>query len=182
MLNISFTPFPVLETERLHLRQLTTEDANEIFILRSDESVNEFIDRPRAKTIDDALQHIEKINSNVKNNESILWAITMKEDSKLIGTICLWNIDKEKEHAETGYELLPQFQGKGFMQEAFLKVLEYGFENLKLKAIEAVLHEKNLRSIKLLEKNNFIRDFDAENKMDKTENANLIIYSLKKIK
>ena len=178
MLNINFTPFPYLETERLYLRALKTEDANEIFVLRTDESVNEFIKRPRAKTIDDALQHIEKINNNIENDESILWAISMKNDPKLIGTICLWNIVKEKNHAEIGYELLPQFNGKGLMQEAFVKVIEYGFEKLQLKTIEAWLNVNNLRSIKILEKNNFKRDLEAENKMDKTEYTEMIIYSL----
>jgi ribosomal-protein-alanine N-acetyltransferase len=180
MENLNFTPFPDLKTERLHLRQLKKEDANEIFVLRSDESVNEFIDRQKAKTIEDALQHIDKVNSGINNNESILWAITLKDDPVLIGTICLWNIVKEKDCAEIGYELLPQFQGMGIMQEALSKVLAYGFENLKFKTIEAWLNTDNLRSIKLLEKNNFTRDFDAENKFYKIDNANMIIYSLKK--
>jgi ribosomal-protein-alanine N-acetyltransferase len=180
MLHITFIPFPDLETERLLLRQLNNEDANEIFILRSDEGVNEFINRPRAKTIDDALQHIEKINKGITNNESIAWAITLKADSTFAGTICLWNIVKDKDYAEIGYELLPEFQGKGIMQEAFEKVVEYVLENLKLKTIEAWVNANNFRSIKILEKNNFKRDNVAENKMDKTENADMIIYSLEK--
>jgi ribosomal-protein-alanine N-acetyltransferase len=180
MLNVNFSPFPYLETERLYLRELKEEDANEIFILRSDESVNEFLDRPKAQTIDDALQHIKKINKGTSNDESILWAIALKDNLTLLGTICLWNIIKENDHAELGYELLPQFQGKGIMQEALSKVLQYGFENLKLKTIEAWVSKKNLRSIKLLERNNFIRDTNAENKMDKTKEDNMMIYSLKK--
>ena len=180
MENLNFSPFPNLNTERLHLRQLKKEDANEIFILRSDESVNEFINRQKAKTIEDALQHIDKINTGINNNENIQWAITLKDNPVLIGTISLWNIVKENDCAEIGYELLPQFQGKGIMQEALSRVLAYGFENLKFKIIEAWLNADNLRSIKLLEKNNFRRDFDAENKIDKIENANMIIYSLKK--
>lgn len=180
MLTINFTPFPYLETERLHLRELKTEDANEIFILRSDESVNEFLDRQRARTMDDALQHIRKIQEGQRNNQSVMWAITLKGDPQLVGTIGLWNIDKENDQAETGYELLPQFQGKGIMHEAFSKVLEYGCEILQLKTIEAWLHKNNLRSIKLLEKNNFSRDINAENKMNEAESDRMIIYSLKK--
>ena len=180
MENLNFTPFPDLETQRLHLRQLKKEDANEIFILRSDESVNKFLDRQKAKTIEDALQHIDKINTGINNNENIQWAITLKDTPVLIGTISLWNIVKENDCAEIGYELLPQFQRKGIMQEALSKVLVYVFENLKFKTIEAWLNTDNLRSIKLLEKNNFARDFDAENKFDKIDNANMIIYSLKK--
>src|SRR5206468_11483164 len=98
MLHITFTPFPNLETERLLLRQLNNDDASEIFILRSDESVNEFINRPRARTIKDALQHIEKINKGISNKQSVVWAITIKDDQKFAGTICLWNIVNEKDY------------------------------------------------------------------------------------
>ena len=54
MHKIDFTPFPVLETERYILRQLSLSDDNEIFILRSDKEVNKYLDRPIAKTIEDA--------------------------------------------------------------------------------------------------------------------------------
>ena len=54
MCKINFPPFPVLETERYILRQLTLSDDNEIFILRSYKEVNKYLDRPVAKTIEDA--------------------------------------------------------------------------------------------------------------------------------
>jgi ribosomal-protein-alanine N-acetyltransferase len=180
MLHINLSPFPDLKTPRLTLRQLRHEDADEIFILRSDPSVNEFLNRKKAQTIEDAEEHIAKINKGISNNESVMWAITLADDTKLIGTICLWNIIKEKDFAELGYELLPQYQGKGLMQEALSKVLEYGFDHLQLKTVEAWLSAKNIRSIKLLEKNNFKRDLDTENKMDKKDEDDLIVYSLTK--
>src|SRR5437868_13096004 len=121
MLNLNFTPFPNLITERLFLRQLKIEDANEIFTLRSSDEVNRFLDRPKATTIDEARQFINKINDGINKNESVYWAITFKNDSKLIGTICYWNISKENDRAEIGYELQPRYQGKGIMQEAILK-------------------------------------------------------------
>ena len=61
---INFTPFPGLTTERLNLRQMKIQDENEIFALRSDERVQEFLDRPKAKIIDDARKFIEKINES----------------------------------------------------------------------------------------------------------------------
>jgi len=73
MINPVFIPFPNLKTERLIFRQLNADDKNEIFKLRSDESVNQFLDRPKANSIDDALQFIDKINGFIKNGESIMW-------------------------------------------------------------------------------------------------------------
>lgn len=179
MLEINFTPFPNLITERLILRQLNAEDAKEVFAIRSDDRVNKFIDRPKARSIDDALEFIHKINNGIVNNESIYWVITLKNSNKLIGTICFWNISKENYKAETGYELHPDFQGKGIMQEALSKVIEYGFHTLKLQTIEAYTHAENESSIKLLEKNNFRRVTHHEDKyQDKQEMSNEVIYSL----
>lgn len=95
---MNFNPFPYLSTDRLHLRQLSRQDENETFILRSDERVLQYIDIPKAKTIDDAREFIDKINTYVLNNESILWAISLKNNTALIGTICFWNIDKENDN------------------------------------------------------------------------------------
>ncbi|MGZ3821438.1 MAG: GNAT family N-acetyltransferase [Mucilaginibacter sp.] len=157
MIEINPSSFPELRTSRLVLRPFCIDDAKEIFMLRSDDRVNEFVDRARATTIDDALQFINMILNAQNNGESILWAITLHDDPKLIGTILYWNIVKEKDEAEVGYELLPQYHGKGIMQEALSKVIEFGFEILGLKTIVADPKAGNERSIKLLEKCGFVK-------------------------
>ena len=107
MLALNFDPFPLLSTERLLLRRIEESDVNEIFILRSDKRVMEFIERPAAKSIEEAALFIQKINDLIKNNEAIQWAVTCKNDNKLIGTICIWNISKENHRGEIGYVLHP---------------------------------------------------------------------------
>jgi ribosomal-protein-alanine N-acetyltransferase len=180
MPHIQFNPFPVLTTARLLLRQLTMEDEEEIYALRTDESVNRYLDRLKARTISDARKFIEKINNSIKNNELIIWGICLKQDPKLIGSICLWNIAKEDNKAEAGYELLPAYQGKGLMQEALAKVIDYGFDIMQLRTIEAFANVKNTQSAHLLEKLHFTRDTLLENKLTgKEEYTNTIIYSLK---
>ena len=149
------TPFPNLTTDRLFLRELRPEDAEEIFRLRSDESVNQFVDRQRAATIADAEEFIQKILVLTENNESLYWAITMIGEAKLIGTIVYWNIVKEQCQAELGYELLPEYQRKGVMTEALKKVIEFGFEQSKFKKIIAEPNKRNTRSINLLKKLGF---------------------------
>ncbi len=167
MLKLNLTPFPELITPRLFLRELRMEDAGEIFLLRSDERVNEFVDRATAISIDDGRQFISKIITAQHNSEGIMWAITLKNEPKLIGTIVYWNIIKEKDEAEVGYELLPQWHGKGIMQEALSKVIEFGFTTLGIKTIVAGPKAGNQRSVKLLEKCGFT-------KMNITEDGYLI--------
>ena len=179
MLNINFTPFPNLTTERLALRQLNIEDANELSLLRSDERVNEFIDRSPSTNIEEAKKFIEKINNGIAANESVYWAIALKDGPSLIGTICFWNISIKDDIAEIGYELKPEFQGKGIMQEAISKVIAFGFDEIKFKVITALPKEGNKKSIQLLLKNNF--QLDANHKFvskKEAEEEGLLVYYL----
>jgi [ribosomal protein S5]-alanine N-acetyltransferase len=145
------TPFPVLKTNRLVLRKLTINDANEIFALRSDKSVNKFLDRQPSKSMGDAKVFIE----NVLKNDLIYWAIALVEDDKLVGTICLFDFSEDNSKAEIGYELLPKFQKMGIMEEAALKVIDFGFQNMGLNLLEAYTHAENQSSTHLLEKLGF---------------------------
>lgn len=173
-----FTPFPALETERLRLRPLDLQDENEIFLLRSSEEVNKYIGRPPANSIEDARKFIEKIKEGVNHNQSLYWAIELKQAQGLIGTVCFWNLSIEDDRAEIGYELLPGYQGKGYMQEAVAGVIRYGFETMQLKKIEACPRVDNYSSVKLLVKNNFKRDIEADARMTPEEKAlGLIMYS-----
>ena len=178
MLTLNFSPFPNLKTGRLILRRLINEDDKEIFSLRSDEDVNRYLDRAKATSLDDARNHIKKLDNGINNNESILWGITLLDTPAIIGTICLWNIEKDKDTAEVGFELMPDFQGKGIMKEAFAAIAGFGFETLKLKRLTAWVHHDNGRSISLLCKFNFKRDPTEEEKIDKTELGNVAIYTL----
>jgi ribosomal-protein-alanine N-acetyltransferase len=168
--------FPVLTTGRLLLRRLSPGDANEIFLLRSDEKHNEFIDRPKATSIEDALSFISKIEALYNTHEGFFWAISLKDDPKLAGAITLWNIDKENNKAELGYELLNTHQGKGIMAEAMAAVLDFCFNHLQLSKLEAWAHPQNIRSATILEKFNFKRDHEAEKQ--KPADAKEVIYSL----
>lgn len=178
-MKLTCLPFPELTTERLLLRQLAISDVEEIFLLRSDPIVNKHLGRPKATSIDDAKAFIKKINMLIQNNQSLFWGICFAGENKLAGTICLWNFSEEGNKAEIGYELLPSFHGKGIMQEAFSKVIEYGFRILQLDSIEAWTAVQNENSIRILERNYFRRDMELESKMDRTiEGPDMIIYSL----
>jgi [ribosomal protein S5]-alanine N-acetyltransferase len=179
MLAINFTPFPNLATERLSFRQLAPEDENEIFKLRSDDRVNRFLTRNTCKTIEEAGAFINKINSGISKGDSIYWAVTLKNDNKLIGTICLWNIQPENYRAEMGYELNPDYWGKGIMKEAIPKVIEYGLETMKLHSIEADLHPGNSQSVTLLEKNGFVKEgYFKESTYFNEKFLDRVVYSL----
>ncbi len=152
---MELTPFPELKTERLNLRKLEEVDCDMVLYLRSDKIVNEFIKRPKTESIEDALNFIKKINKGIVDNEWLYWSITLKDNPKMMGTICLWNFSNNRKVAEVGYDLSPKFQRKGIMSEALKCVVEFGFDILKLNTIEEFTHKENLSSTKLLLKNKF---------------------------
>lgn len=161
-LQLIFKPFPIISTKRLILRKLRNEDKNEIFFLKSNEVVLKYLDNKRHETIDETEKYIDKINNGIGENEWIQWGITLKESDKIIGTICLWNISKENKTAEVGYELMPEYQGKGIMQEALIAVIKYAIRRIKLKTFIAYTHINNEKSIKLLERCGFVIESDVE--------------------
>ena len=179
MVQLNFNPFPNLETERLFLRRVTDTDVNEILELRSNPETMKYIPRPLLKTAEDALEHIANIDSKIENLEGINWAITLKSDPKLIGIIGHYRIRPENYRAEVGYMLLPQFHGKGIIPEAIKEVVKYGFEEMKLHSIEAIIDPENLASEKVLQKNGFMKEAHLkENEFYEGQFLDTVIYSL----
>lgn len=178
MIRGTHSPFPILDTERLVLRKLVETDNAAILFLRSDERVNQYIKRPRQKTLEDATAYISKILKGILHNESIMWAITIKSTSKLIGTVSLWNFSSDKKIAELGYELHPDFQRQGLMTETIRKVIDYAFKELTIERIEAFTNRHNAASVGLLSKNGFRLEPE---RVDEDNLANAI-YSLTKPK
>jgi len=179
MMEVNFTPFPNLETDRLQLRRVVNDDVNEIFALRSDAETMKYIPRPLAKTKDDALTHIAIIDAKIESNEGINWAITLKNNPKLIGIIGHYQIKPEHFRAEIGYMLLPEYHGKGIISEAINEVVNYGFEIMKLHSIEAIIDPENLASEKVLQKNGFVKEAHLkENGYYEGRFLDTVIYSI----
>jgi len=163
MLNLNFNPFPILETERLILRQLDIADANDLFLVRTHPVVMCYTHMQEHRDSDETAAFIEARLTNERTGEGIMWAIALKDTLKLIGTICYWNIQPENNAAEIGYILHPNHHREGIMNETIGKVIAYGFDTMKLHSIIADLDPENTASIKLLEKNGFIMEARFKN-------------------
>jgi ribosomal-protein-alanine N-acetyltransferase len=159
MLQLNFSYFPELKTERLLLRRISEDDAPDIFVLRSDEDVLRYVGKEPAKTIEDAEKFIRTVDEGLHSTNAVMWGIALKNDlARLIGTICLWNIQKENYRAEIGYVLHPEFWRKGIMKEAIQQVIEYGFKKMGLHSIEARIHADNKASAAILEATGFLKE------------------------
>jgi RimJ/RimL family protein N-acetyltransferase len=145
-------PVTILETERLTLRQLTTDDAEFILGLVNEPSFIQNIGDRQVRTLEDACAYI--MNGPVKSYEKHgfgLWAIVLKETNEAIGMCGLIRRDS-LEDVDIGYALLPRFWSQGYAVEAARATKIYARDVIGLKRIVAIVDPANEGSIRVLEK------------------------------
>jgi len=156
----ALTPFPVLETKRLILREIKYEDAVSVFNFRADVRVSEFIARQPAREIKEAEDLIQRMMDAYNNKQAIGWAAERKNsaDKEIIGACGFNRIDFLNHRAEIGGEMAVNHWGKFFAIEAVKAIIDFGFDTLKFHAIEAKLSPLNKSAIYLLEKLGFRKE------------------------
>lgn len=164
--------FPILKTQRLNLRKLLMRDQQDIFKLRSDKQVLKHLLRAPHNSIAETVEFIDRITAGIEEKKWSYWVITLRDNNIVIGTICLWNFSSDKTIADIGYELMPDFQNKGYATEAVKEIIKFGFKDLNLQKILAKVSPENLESIKLLKK----FEFDLSDQQDK--NNKILMYEL----
>jgi len=180
MLEVNFLPFPILKTKRLVLRRLQANDADAILSLRSNNEVMKYIPRPYLKNREEALELITMFDDKIENGIGINWGIYfLDEPEKLLGIIGHYRLKPEHYRAEVGYMIFPEYHGKGIVSEALQKVVEYGFKEMKLHSIEAILDPQNKGSEKVLLKNGFVKEAHfIENEYWEGRFLDSMVYSL----
>ena len=181
MLQLNFSPFPILESERLRFRKLTDADAPEVLELRGNPEAMRFIPRPLLTSVEEAVDFIKMINNKIDDNIDINWAVTEKENDKCIGFMGFYRTQPEHSRTEIGYMILPEYNGKGYVTEAVKTLLDFAFNTLNFHSIEAVIDSRHTASERILLKNGFEKEAHfKENFYYNNEFTDTVIYSLLK--
>lgn len=159
MLSLNFSQFPVLETERLILREHVVADAQAIFDMRTNEEVMRYIDRARPKEILEVKTFITALHDGYIEGQNLTWVMALKEDpEQMIGAIGYWRTNLANHRAEIGYMLSPQYWKKGYVSEALKKTIEFGFEEVNFHTIQANINPANDASRKILLQHGFVKE------------------------
>lgn len=150
--------FPIIETNRLILREVKTEDSNDMFLYLSDKEIVKHMGLEPFQTEEEVLEEIEWYQTIYKDGTGIRWGITRKDNGRVIGSCGFLNMQPKHCRAEVGYELSKAYWGKGIASEALQAVINYGFQHLQLERIEALIEPANLPSLKLLDKKGFKKE------------------------
>jgi len=142
--------FEELETERLILRKFTPEILKTLF-----DQYPKVVVKKHLGLYSDEEYNRDKAKSDggytTYRTSMILFKIILKSEDRIIGGVGLHNWYKDHSRAEIGYNInSDEDKNKGYMTEAVEHVIEYGFKNMHLKRIEALISPKNIPSLSII--------------------------------
>ena len=156
--NQAFQIFPQLETKNLVLRRIHPSDASALFKILADDEVTRFYDDDTFTEISQASDQIEAWENGFKNKGCIRWGITHKEEGTMIGSCGYYGFHTWYRRASIGYELAHNYWRQGIMTEALSAIIDFGFGEIELNRIEAVVMPENTASIIMLQKLRFRKE------------------------
>lgn len=93
-----------------------------------------------------------------KNGTGIWWAICSADNKKFYGAGGLNGLIHAHQKAEVGFWLMPEYWGKGIMQEAMPLICNYGFRELGLHRIEGIVETENENCKRAMAKLGFVHE------------------------
>lgn len=113
-----------LLTPRLHLRPLVATDRDALFAIESDPEQARYGSRPPWTELSQADRKIAEDTADLESGKHVGLGIVRREDGRLLGTCCLFNLHADSRRAELGYGLAPAHWGQGLAREAVGALLE----------------------------------------------------------
>jgi RimJ/RimL family protein N-acetyltransferase len=128
---------PTLDTDRLVLRPFAADDAFDVERLAGmREIADTTLNIPHPYPHGGAAAWIGLHQSAWNDGTNATFAIISKKTGKLLGAISLM-IKREHQRAELGYWIAADSWNAGYATEASQRIIDFGFEDLKLHRIEA---------------------------------------------
>ncbi len=147
----------VLETERLLLKEITPEIMTQVFTQLSDAEAMAFLGLTDAADLELEKGYYRQGLSwyRASSKNFILFG---KESGERLGRVGFHTWYQLHARAEIGYDLAEAHMRQGYMAEALAEVIRYGFEEMKLNRIEALVGPGNVPSLKLMERFGFTKE------------------------
>ena len=154
--------FTNLETNRVVLKCFDHNDRDFIFEEFQNDFINRYLYDEEPMTQGSQADELIDFYTMVEPRKQNRWVLIDKTTNTKLGTCGyhLWNPDNKE--VEIGFELMEQYNGKGYMLEALEAIIEFARHKMKVKKINAVVSINNKKCIKLLERLRFIKVDEEE--------------------
>ena len=147
----------LLETDRLLFKPLELEDADAMFLMDNNPNVHKHLWQTPTQSKDESIQLIKMVQKQYVDNNIGRYATVLKETGEFIGWTGIKYVNNHIENGNSnffdyGYRLDEKFWNKGYATEATVFWLDYGFNQMKIKILNAYTHSKNGASNHILQK------------------------------
>ncbi len=146
----------ILETDRLLLREMKLSDAEALFEMDRNPKVHQYLWNKPLTNSSEVHAYIELVRTQYIQNNIGRFVVVLKETNELIGWAGLkYNtemVNNKIHFYDIGYRLNEKFWGKGYASEASFAWLDYGFNIMKIKVMQAAAHTENIASNRILQK------------------------------
>lgn len=143
---------PSLETDRLLLRPLAGDDADDMYAYASDPLVARYVSWDVHPNVAYTRAYLQSVEERYRQGPHYDWGVEYTATGHLIGTCGYVEVNRDHRRGEIGYALSRDFWGQGIITEAARELLRYGFEELGLYRIEAICEVPNIGSARVMEK------------------------------
>lgn len=150
-----------IETERLIIRNIEPKDVLDMYEYCSIPEVSEFLLWNTHLNIETTEGYICSLQERYKKGLYGDWAIELKSNHKMIGTIGYAALDTVEKRCEIGYVLSPYYRNNGYMTEALSAILDLTFRRIEIKTAVLRIIKENQRSIHLAEKMGFSYSYSS---------------------
>lgn len=172
-----------LHSKRLVLRALKNDDLDLYCIyhyLDNDTRVNKYMRPIHSGIGSNSKLYLQLVTSRYEEPYFFTWGITLKESDIVIGTLEIYNVNKQAKQGEIGFRLAYEFWNHGYMSEALARVLEFAFKEVGFAMIIVHVNAKNIAAQKVASKQGFVHIHTYEEIQTNTNTSQILKYELSK--
>ncbi len=141
-----------IETNRLYLTAVSLEDAAFILELLNTPKWIHFIGDRDVKNVIQAKEYIKvRMLPQMEACGFGNYVLVRKEDGLKMGTCGIYKREG-LDGVDIGFAMLPEFEGKGYMYEAAIKIKDLAINHFQLDKLNGITLPENMASRNLLEK------------------------------
>lgn len=147
-----------LDTPRLHLRPVRSDDAPAVFAIYANAEVARYLGEPMWTDPARAADWVRRVMRQRHEGEALQLLLQRCDDAAVLGTCVLFHFHAASRRAELGYVLAREHWGHGYIHEALVALLDHGFGTLDLRRVEADIDPRNAASARVLQRLGFVRE------------------------
>jgi len=149
-----------LETERLIMRPIIPDDAEDMYLLNLDPDVVRYTGDIAFTSVEDSFQFYSKYDDYARHKMG-RFSTFLKEGNVFIGWCGLKQLETD---VDLGYRFMKEYWGKGYATESSVASLDYGFDEIGLDRIVAIAFKENVASYNIMKKlgMGFLKELDYE--------------------